>query len=111
MSAHTSEESHGEICESDPCTMCDGISSGLAAVAQSLINISEGLTTIEKGSQLYSGMELLMEPRLAALVRAAPDLLEALKQAIALVENYDRMGPLAVPPAWRALVAKAGAKP
>lgn len=52
---------------------------GLAAVAQALINISEGLVTIEKGSPLFRHMELLMHPANAAAMKASPELLDALK--------------------------------
>lgn len=73
------EEAHGEVCETDPCEMCAAIQDGLAAVAQSLINISEGLTTIENGSRLTVGMSKLMEPKVANLFRMAPEMLEELR--------------------------------
>jgi hypothetical protein len=80
-------EAHGEICETDPCPTCDAIGSGLAAVAQSLINISEGLTTIEHGSRLEAGMARLMEPEVAALLRAAPDMQRALGAFLRAVDG------------------------
>jgi hypothetical protein len=61
----------------------DEIGDGLAAVAQALINISEGLTTIEDGSRLTRGMDLLMRPGNANAMLAAPDLLEALEKHLA----------------------------
>lgn len=78
----------------------DQIGEGLAAVAQALINIAEGFTTIEKGSPVYRKMELLMQPEIANAMRAAP-------RAVALLSEIDRAGN-ANTQATKSLAAKAG---
>tara|TARA_Y100000310_G_scaffold36878_1_gene34679 strand:+ start:1031 stop:1432 length:402 start_codon:yes stop_codon:yes gene_type:complete len=55
------------------------LSQALTGVAQGAINISEGLTTIEKGSRVCQGMETLAISH--RLIEAAPEMLEALVEA------------------------------
>lgn len=73
-------EAHGQVCGTDPCTTCESIATGLESVAQALINIGEGLTTIEPGSRLFDGMNRLMSPDVANIMRAAPFLLAAAQE-------------------------------
>ena len=62
------------------------LSQALTGVAQGAINISEGLTTIEKGSRVCQGMETLAISH--RLIEAAPEMLEALKVARDMIEEF-----------------------
>ena len=65
------------------------LSQALTGVAQGAINISEGLTTIEKGSRVCQGMETLAISH--RLIEAAPEMLEV------LIETRDLMSRLGSP--------------
>lgn len=66
----------------------DHINILLAGVAQAVINIAEGHTTIEEGSRLDGAFRGLCEPRVANLIAAAPELLAALRHVLAVVEMF-----------------------
>jgi hypothetical protein len=77
-----------------PKSIVDGevekISEGMRAVAQTLINIHEGIgNTIERGSRLEKGMTLLMDPVIAAQVNNAPRLRRALEVLLYSVMRGD----------------------
>lgn len=65
----------------------EDIERGLSAVAQALINIAEGTTTIEKDSLLYRELSLLMKPVNVYAMYAAPEMLEALRGLLSAHED------------------------